>query len=112
MPKPEDTDVNLLAAQKIVLARLGPEYGIIGCDPPSESDDWIFWVSKRASVPGRPLFQRPLSVTVTQEQIDEVIEKDLDIAQIQGKKPKPEQVREEIQREYNEGMDALFEGRD
>jgi hypothetical protein len=69
-----DVSALMVAAQKIIHARYGKQFKIEGCDPPTESEYWTFYVKDiRVSIP-RGQAADPI-ITLHPDEMNEVARK-------------------------------------
>lgn len=102
----EPTDDALQEAAKVVVrARLGDKYEIVGCEQIS-GNLWEFDVKQTDG--GRKVE----TINIRHDLLVKTAAEKLDVEQLQGKKPLPQQIKSAIMDEYGDGLDSLFEERD
>jgi hypothetical protein len=113
LPGRSETEVDvgalMVAAQKIIHARYGKQFKVEGCDPPTESEYWTFYVKDIRIDPHKKVVG---PITLHPDEMNEVARKDLSEGQILGTEKKPEEIRQDIQQQYSSGLDELFDERD
>jgi hypothetical protein len=103
-----DSELLMKAAALYVQARLGDKYEITGCGE-SDFDPAVLELDIQEKNKPRAKAE---TLTVRYDILEKIVIEKLDLDHLQGRKPLPEQIRNEVQEAFGTGFDDLFEERE